>query len=90
MAHEISQLVRVASAPYAAGVMVSTYLYVTDHSASDIKASGFFNADAKRLRKGDQIHATTAMNSTPVLASLVVTSASGATPVTTAEYPIGT
>jgi hypothetical protein len=63
---------------------VSNWGYATADAAATVEASGYFNAVASQLGKGDCIRAVMALGGAPVLKDYVVTSASGATPVTIA------
>lgn len=84
MAYDPQSMTRLGSVPLSAGRAISKYLYASTDDHATVKASAYFNADAKRLRKGDQIDCTLSAGGTPTTTQLVVTSADGVTPVTTA------
>ena len=63
---------------------VSHWGYATADTAATVETSGYFNSAATLLAKGDVIDASMVLGGTPVFKNYVVTSASGATPVTIA------
>jgi hypothetical protein len=84
MAYDPKSMTRTASAPISAGRAISQYLYITADAFAAVSAAAYFNADAKRLKKGDIIDCSMSQGGTPTTTRLVVTSADGVTPVTTA------
>lgn len=63
---------------------VAGWGYATADTAATVETSGYFNAAASLVSKGDQIDAAMVLGGTPVRKSYVVTSANGVTPVTIA------
>lgn len=61
---------------------VSQWGYATADTAATVETSGYFNAAASLLQKGDRIEAVMVMSGTPVTKNYVVTSANNVTPVT--------
>lgn len=61
---------------------VSNWGYATADTAATVETSGYFNAAAALVSKGDAIDAVMVLGGTPVRKSYVVTSANGVTPVT--------
>lgn len=84
MSLDALSLVRVVSAPLAAGDVKSVWFYPTADAQATVAASGYFNNATKKLCKGDVIMVAGALGGTPTLSSYVVTSATGAATVTTA------
>ena len=63
---------------------VSNWGYATADTAATVETSGYFNAAASLVQKGDAIRAAMVLGGTPVLKNYVVTSANNVTPVTIA------
>lgn len=84
MAYDPQSMTRIASVPLSAGRAISKYLYASADAHATVKADAYFNADAKRLRKGDIIECSLSATGTPTTTQLVVTSADGVMPITTA------
>ncbi|MGY3392934.1 hypothetical protein ACVWW6_005525 [Bradyrhizobium sp. USDA 3311] len=84
MAYDKNSLKRVDAVPYAAGSSKTLFLYATADTLATILAAGYFNADYKRFDQGDSIEVIATLGGTPTRASLVITSAKGASPVTVA------
>ncbi len=61
---------------------VSRWGYASADAAATVETAGYFNAASSTLGKGDIIEAVLAISATPVNKTYIVTSASGATPVT--------
>ncbi len=83
MSLDIQSLKRVEAVPYAAGESKSLHFYATGDALATVSASAYFNNATKQLRKGDVIFCSLVNGGTPACAMLIVSSASGATPVTT-------
>ena len=67
----------------AEGGINSVWLYVDGDAVGTIAGSGYFNSDYQNLRENDVILCVGAAGGTETVDLLVVTSATGATPVTT-------
>ena len=67
----------------AEGGIHSVWLYVDGDAVGSIDGSGYFNSDYQNLRENDVILCVGAAGGTETVDVLVVTSATGATTVTT-------
>ena len=65
-------------------VTVNLFSYTTPDAAAVVEAANYFNAAAVSFIKGDVIQASMVSGGTPVLKHYIVTSATGASPVTVA------
>jgi hypothetical protein len=66
------------------GSVRSVFHYADTDAAATVEAANYFNSAAKDFVKGDIIKASLALGGTPVLKQYIVTSATGASPVTIA------
>lgn len=71
--YDAQSLVRVTSAPIAAGDVRSAYKYWTADAAATVAAAGYFNGARTRLLKGDTITVVSDVGGTPALKAYVVT-----------------
>lgn len=85
MAYARASLARQGGVALSAGNTKGHWLYASADTLATIAASGYFNDATARLKKGDRIDVLAALGGTPVTASLIVTSATGAATVTTAN-----
>ena len=84
MPFALTNLRRVDWTAQNANVSISLFGYVTPDAAAVVEAANYFNPGATLLAKGDVIQAVMVIAGTPILKHYVVTSATGATPVTVA------
>lgn len=70
------------------GSVKQIHHYATTDAKAVVEASGYFDSQADKIRKGDVIVCATALGGTPALRMVIVTSDNYATPVTVAAQDV--